>query len=385
MRFIPEDFALASTYGVLQDWPISYEGLEPYYAEAEEIMGISGSDSISAVSPRSRPYPLPPHMPSGPDEVMLRQPNSRHFIAPAARASIATQRRTRCCATARCNLCPVDAKFTMNNGMMHVFDYPKVEVRTECEVRALIHKNGVAMGVEWLDRDGKRRGARGERIVLGANAIHSPAILLRSGVDSHLTGVGICEQVGYEVEVLLDGIDNFGGSTVTTGLNYSLYAGDHRRHVGASLLFFENRIRHGLRLERNRMRQTLPIVINVEDAPQDANRVELENDSSVLVKHQDVSEYGKKGLKFALDALPDVLSALPVEQINSKWHRASESHLECSLRMGRDKRKSVVDGLGRHHELQNLTVVGSSVFTTCPPANPSLTVAALSLMQADLL
>jgi choline dehydrogenase-like flavoprotein len=51
--------------------------------------------------------------------------------------------------------------------------------------------------------------------------------------------------------------------------------------------------------------------------------------------------------------------------------------------MGIDPETSVVDGDQIHHRLRNLVVVGSAVFPTCSCANPSLTVAALSLRAAE--
>jgi glucose dehydrogenase len=50
--------------------------------------------------------------------------------------------------------------------------------------------------------------------------------------------------------------------------------------------------------------------------------------------------------------------------------------------MGEDKATSVVDAHGRSHLYKNLYVVGSSVFTTCGTANPTLTIAALTLRTA---
>ena len=64
--------------------------------------------------------------------------------------------------------------------------------------------------------------------------------------------------------------------------------------------------------------------------------------------------------------------------------RAAESHIQGILRMGHDHSTSVVDARQVHHA-RNLAVVGSAVFPTCPPAPPSLTVAALSLRSAELL
>ena len=47
--------------------------------------------------------------------------------------------------------------------------------------------------------------------------------------------------------------------------------------------------------------------------------------------------------------------------------------------MGRDPRTSVVDRDLRSHEHPNLFVLGSAVFPTSATANPTLTIAALSL------
>jgi choline dehydrogenase-like flavoprotein len=41
-RLLPNDLRLHSLYGVGRDWPISYDDIEPYYYEAEVLMGVSG-------------------------------------------------------------------------------------------------------------------------------------------------------------------------------------------------------------------------------------------------------------------------------------------------------------------------------------------------------
>jgi choline dehydrogenase-like flavoprotein len=51
--------------------------------------------------------------------------------------------------------------------------------------------------------------------------------------------------------------------------------------------------------------------------------------------------------------------------------------------MGDDPRTSVVDADCRAHDHPELFVVGASVFPTCGTANPTMTVAALSLRAAD--
>jgi choline dehydrogenase-like flavoprotein len=60
-RYLPQDFRMRSTYGApqgssLEDWPISYDDLEPFYEKAEYEIGISGDYSGTPFhGPRRRP------------------------------------------------------------------------------------------------------------------------------------------------------------------------------------------------------------------------------------------------------------------------------------------------------------------------------------------
>jgi choline dehydrogenase-like flavoprotein len=65
-RFMEKDFRMRSTYGApegssLEDWPISYHDLEPFYERAEYEIGVSGKAGENPFeAPRAKPYPMPP-------------------------------------------------------------------------------------------------------------------------------------------------------------------------------------------------------------------------------------------------------------------------------------------------------------------------------------
>ena len=65
-RFREEDFRLLSDYGPqegadVDDWPLTYEELEPYYAEVERAIGVAGDAGANPFAAwRSGPYPMPP-------------------------------------------------------------------------------------------------------------------------------------------------------------------------------------------------------------------------------------------------------------------------------------------------------------------------------------
>jgi choline dehydrogenase-like flavoprotein len=379
-RLHPSDFRLASRYGVGRDWPIGYDDLEPFYCEAEDIMAISGDDEMSRVLPRSRPFPQAPHRPSTPDALLKRARPDYHFIMPTARARVSTQTRPACCANLRCSLCPVDAKFTANNGLMDIFQDASVTFCDGARVDRLEVAGGSVRAVHF-EAAGKQHIAYGDLFVLGANAIHSPTILLRSGLDKSPVGLGLHEAHGIEVEALLDKVDNFDGSTITTGVDYGAYDGEFRRKSGSALLYFENRWTFGFRPELGKWRSSLPIVIVVEELPRDSDKVVLDNGQSHVIGSKP-STYATDGADRAFAALPQILEKLPVERIERRRVRPTESHLQGSLRMGADAATSVIDPQQVHHEIRNLIVVGSSVFPSCSAANPSLTVAALSLRAA---
>lgn len=382
-RFHPSDFKMRSRYGVAQDWPLDYDELEPYYVAAENRMSVAGAPEMATILPRSAPFPQPAHKLTAVDEVMRKAQPEFHVPIATARASVASAGRPPCCASARCNLCPVNAKFTFENGFTHLRNLPNLEIRTECEVTHLDHASGTVRSAVYRS-GGVEQRVTGDLFVLGANAIHSPAILLRSGIERPLTGVGIHEQVGYGLEILLDGLDSLDGGTITTTLNYSLYDGPFRKDYGGALIYFDNRWPYGLRKEYGRWRQLAPLVVVVEDLPQDSNRVVLDGDGIPKVLHADISDYAKRGVQRSLEDIKRVLQPLPVERIEFQGMRDTESHIQGSLRMGSDPGTSVVDAKQIHHDVRNLVVVGSSVFPSGPNSNPSLSVAALSLRSADL-
>ena len=63
-RNMPSDFRVKTLDGIADDWPLTYEDLEPYYERVERDFGISGLANDTAFPPGEGP-PLPP-VPLGP-------------------------------------------------------------------------------------------------------------------------------------------------------------------------------------------------------------------------------------------------------------------------------------------------------------------------------
>jgi len=386
-RMMPGDFQLKTRYGVGLDWPVSYDDLEPYYCTAETVMSISGP--ADSPMPRSIPFPLPPHRFSTPDELLKKRFPDGWYGMATSRASVATGKRGVCCATGMCALCPVDAKFTVQNGLAHIYDDPRITLKLRAEVQTLETAAGVVQGVNYLELDRMQR-ATGDLIVLCASALFNPHILLRSGFDHPLIGRRLHEQLPVYVTLNLKGVKAYDGSTVLSGLGYLFYEGEHRREHAACMIEtwnvpFANRPEDCFRFEPGRFRERMMLGFLFDDIPSDDNTVTVSKSNPRLasVHFGDYSDYALRGAKQIPKMIDKLAEALPIEKLLTVSQGPTAAHIQGTVVMGNDPATSVVDRHLVHHKYRNLLVLGASSYPTASPAYPTLTVSALSLWAAD--
>ncbi len=378
-RFMPDDFEMRSKYGVGMDWPLTYDDLEPFYCDAEELMVISGPEH----SPfrRSRPYPQGPHRFSKADEALAEAWPNDYYHLPAARPVKATPSgRPGCCNNGVCSACPIESKFTILRDFGSLYDDARVTVLHGQAVERVTFRADVATGIEY--GDGKR--ARGDFIALGANAIFNPFILLASGLEHPALGRYLNEQRGAMVTFDTKGITDFQGSTVQTGHGYMFYSGEHRKKHSAFLLEHSNA--PSLRLEPGRWRERMRLKFIIEDLPRKENYVRFNpaRPDKPEIHFEGYSDYSERALKEVPRFAEKLVEKLPIEHI-SEPHGANwtESHIQGTARMGDDPETSVVDRHSLHHTYRNLAVLGGSSFPTSSPANPTLTISALALLSGQ--
>jgi choline dehydrogenase-like flavoprotein len=386
-RMMPGDFELKSRYGIGTDWPVSYDDLEKHYCTAEQTMLISGP----ADSPmhRSIPFPLPPHRFSDPDVLLKKRFPDGWYQMTTSRASVATGKRGVCCATGFCSLCPVDAKFTIQNGLAWLYKDPRIVLRLRSEVQTIDTAAGVVQGINYIEENAPKRDT-GDLFVLGASALFNPHILLRSGFDHPLIGRRLHEQMPVYVTLDLKGVKCYNGSTVLTGLGYLFYEGEHRRDHAACMIEtwsspFANRPDDTLRLESGRWNERMMLGFLFDDIPSDSNTVTVSPDNPRLarVRFTKYSDYAMKGAEQIPRMVDKLSEALPIERLVSSALGTSAAHIQGTVVMGNDPQTSVVDSHLIDHKYRNLMVLGSSAYPTASPAYPTLTVSALSLRAAD--
>lgn len=383
-RMLPSDFELRSRYGQGKDWPINYNELEPYYSEAEKLMQVSGPDYGNFI-PRSIPYPQPPHKFNKPDTLMKQAYPGLYYQQPSARPRIATLNRPQCCANGTCHLCPIDAKFSIQNEMNYLYKDHRVQLLLDSTVQAVMTDYSHVTGVVYNNSSTTHK-AYADLVVLGANALFNPHILLNSGVQHPLLGKLLNEQISYDVMVDLDDVEGFQGSTSITGHSFHLYDGLHRKKRAACLIE-SNNVPSFLRMERGKWSHRMILRCIVEDLPSENNflTVHQSHPSKIEINYKGHSAYTQKTIDRLPDELAKILNPLPVEKIHPLRRNRSDGHIQGTTVMGNDPTDSIIDRHLIHHKYRNLVVLGSGAFPTCPPANPTLTLSALSLWSADYL
>lgn len=406
-RFLPNDFRMKSLYGVMEDWPITYEELEPFYCLAEEEMSIAGSSDNPRI-PRSKPYPLPAHAFS-PADLLFREcfPSGAVVSLPQARPTVPVENRPACCGTATCGLCPVDAKYTtLNTHIPKLRSLSSVRFLTETVVLSLsCDSQGRIRRAFAISSSNKEISIEAEIFILAANALENAALILRSSdMKQHpVVGHYLYDHPNFGVTILIseDGHPSYGQSLFTAHC-YEFYDGDFRRKRAAALGEIFNpgglQITHLLReaalqgLAGSSLREAVSsqyreqVTINflLEDMPESENFIRLGKNRGPLhipqteIFYKRYSPYVQRARSAILEALPVYLKPLGIRKIIARQIQDNTGHLLGTCRMG-DYQNGAVDSSLRYQDADNLYVLGGSAFPTYSPANPTLTIAALAV------
>lgn len=438
-RLLPSDFALQSTYGVGVDWPISYAQLEPWYCAAETALGVAGDDTqwgnVHGAF-RSAPFPMPPIWPSWSDDYVARRIDGlsirgqtlQVLATPAARNSKPYDGRPPCAGNASCvPICPIGAKY---DGYVHVRKALATGhahlISRAIAVRLTLDESGHIDGVVYQRPDRSTAIARGRVVVLAANAIESAKLLLLSA-DAQRAPAGVANSSGLVGRCLMDHVQKsvfvrtrdpvypFRGPPSTSGietfrdgpfrathsaLRFSLNNdGWLRRRPGSPVADVQSAIDAGMfgsALRRTifaAVTHQLRISLSTEVLPEPDNRVTLSDkrDADGIPRPRiafRVPEYTRAGFAPALRIVGEIVAALDATLVEedlsaAPGHYVGAGHVMGGCRMGTDPRRAVTDAFGRTFDHENLYICGASLWPTCGTANPTLTVAALSLRTAE--
>ena len=409
-RLTPSDFRTASTFGMGSDWPLSYDELEPFYSEADWKIGVSGTHD-SSQPPRSRGYPMP-GFPLSVDEQFWLPHAPRLGIQVHASAfainSTAFAGRSECKAFAACNVCPSGARYSADFHVQESEATGLCEVFAECVARRIdTNASGRVLAVHATTMAGKDLEFNARQFVVAAHAVESARLLLLSkcGNGSDQVGRNFMEHVYTRTGGYLPERQFYPGRVGYQKLeSLSYYECKERSERGAikiEFVFDKNPLhemhRHNLwgaawaRRDKERFGRWLAVECETEMQANPDNRISLDNEKVDLfgdpVPHihmafDQVDLRTQQRAKSIGVELINGIGAREVEQYGGTPGIFFAGHHLGTCRMSEDADKGVVDKNLRVHGNSNLYVVGSSVFPSAGAAQPTLTIAALSLRLA---
>ncbi|MET7701489.1 GMC oxidoreductase [Streptomyces sp. NPDC005485] len=432
-RFQPDDFRMASRYGVpdgssLADWPLTYDDLERHYTRAEQELGVCGDGQAHRCQGfRSCAYPMPAQPPTREADVLRKGAAALGLSTGPVPLLLNSQPRDQRAACVRCGECigfgcPVDARagthntvipLALNTGLCRLVTGQRVQ-------RVLVDGTGRATGVLVRDMNtGCRAEVRAGAVVLAAGAIETARLLLASTTDESPAGLGNrTNQVGRH----LQGHNYVGAFGLfdepvqdLQGPGLSIATADYTHNLGGEAIgggVLANEVvkmpvlfhtwampadvprwgHEAKRWMRDSYLRTSHIVGPIQEIPNPEARVTIA--SGVL------DSGGDAVVRLSGMQHPEsVRAATALRERARRWMHASGArrvwtrpvgtglsagqHQAGTARMGADPATSVTDPFGRVHGHPGLWVMDASLHVTNGGVNPVLTIFALAYRCAE--
>ena len=413
-RFHESDFKVKTMDGVADDWPITYQDLEPYYDKIEKDIAVSGPHHFPWGAFHG-PYPYPEREPISANSEIFRRGceklGIRSVVAPLAILSAPFDGRPPCINRGFCNQgCLPNAKFST---LIH--HIPKAighgaEVLSDCMVtQVLLDKTGKVTGVTF-SHDSKEY-FQGAKIVILANfCIETPRLLLHSACpqfpdglanSSGMVGKALMPHSGHDVFCKFhDEVRLYKGTPVLAATQ-EFYETDASRGFvrgytlnahGSRPLGVAKNLTNRAGIWGQKLYDIMrdynfyaQVTLVGEVLPNLNNSVTLsdEKDEYGMPRPIVTFSYGdndNKLIAHGVKMAEEILKAMGGEPA---FVIADTGHLHGTCRMGNDPANSVVDGYCRSHDIPNLYICSASVFVTSGGANPTETVMAVAARTAD--
>ena len=411
LRLQEHEFVARTVYGEIEgasllDWPLTLAELEPYYARAEDKMGVTRTNGIPGL-PGNNNFKV---MYTGAKRLGYKKVNTGHM----AINSEPRHDRPSCQQIGFCfQGCKSSAKWsTLYTEIPAALETDKLELRPECQAIQIQHDaSGMVTGVLYADKDGQQHVQRARVVAVACNSIESPRLLLNSASAKFPDGLANSSgQVGRNYMRHLtasvyaafdEPVHMFRGTTMAGIIQDEVENDPSRGFVGGyeletlslGLPFMAAFLDPGAWGEgfAHKMEQYPNMAgmwIVGEDMPRETNRVTLhptEKDKfgvPIPNVHFDdhPNDIAMRSHAFRQGAA--VYKAAGAREVYETPPYPSTHNLGTN-RMSASARDGVVNKWGQSWDISNLFVSDGSQFTTGAAENPTLTIVSLAIRQAE--
>jgi choline dehydrogenase-like flavoprotein len=399
-------------------WPYRYAELEPYYAQAEQWLGVSGDATGDPTAPpRSTPFPHPP-APLAPISKRLAEAATslglRPFRLPLAINYTSAASRTPCVACGTCDgyACAINAKNDIATVLLPRLLHEGLELATNTVAVRLQHEQGRVSRVVCVRQPaGDVVAFEARAVVVAAGALASPRLLLASRLDAvNPAGDAIGRYLTRHCNAVVLGVfprrpapsgefhkqiaihDYYFGHPTIPGPEGRL--GTLQQWGTPAPWVTHERLPLGLgTLIGPALAFTTGFIVMAEDRPQASNRVRLTSAADIDAATTGVTPATVDHAYHARDLAARAALVGAARRILRRagalfsvaQNVETYSHALGTVRMGPDPRTAPLDGWGAFRGLDNLYVTDGSALPRSGGVNPSLTIAANALRTGTYL
>jgi choline dehydrogenase-like flavoprotein len=411
LRFQEHEFKVKSTYGDipganLLDWPISLQEMEPYYDRAEDKMGVTGTHGIPRL-PGNNNFRV---LAAGAKKLGYKEFHTGNM----AINSQPRDGRGSCQQIGFCfQGCKSGAKWsTLYTEIPKGEATGKLEVRPNSQVLQIQHNDaGKVTGVLYADKDGKQQVQKARVVALAGNSIESPRLLLNSASAKFPDGLANSSgQVGKNymrhmtgsVYAIFDKPVHMYRGTTMAGIirdesankpDRGFVGGYEMETLSLGVPFMAAFLEPGawgrdFSSAMEGYANMAGMWLVGEDMPQEKNGVTLHASEK--------DQYGLPVPNVHFDDHPnDVAMRDHAYKQGSAVYDAvgaartfktppyPSTHNLGTNRMAEKASDGVVNKHGQTHDIANLFISDGSQFTTGGAENPTLTIVALAIRQAE--
>lgn len=405
-----QDFRNPGDSTVPEAWPITYDQMRPWYAAAENLLGVRGQPD--PLRPEAVEINLSPAPPFSTDNQSLVDYLAGRGLHPYHLPMACDY--TDGCLSCHSYLCQRSCKNdAARNGVLPAVTEHGAGLLPECRVVRLDTDRTQVRQVICEDRSGML-ALKAKVVVLAAGALVTPVLLLnsRSGDwpgglanGSDLVGRNLMRHLIDLIEIWPDPDSKITAPNKEIGLNdFYFWEGEKYGTVQSfgsmpPMEMMTNRpgwqakvlrlVSPAARLVYERfLSGGLVLAPLMEDLPYLDNRVLPSNrpisDGRQRLRIQyrlHASEIQRRAV--FLRQLKEVFEPFRTVTLRGAEDNQAIAHVCGTCRFGADPKSSVLNPQNRAHEVDNLYVVDSSFFPSSTGMNPSLTVAANALRVAD--
>jgi choline dehydrogenase-like flavoprotein len=413
LRFQEHEFKARTHYGALAnanllDWPITLAEMTPYYDKAESKMGVTGTHGIPRL-PGNNNYKV---LAAGAKKLGYKEFHSGNM----AINSQPRDGRGSCQQIGFCfQGCKSGAKWsTLYTEIPKGEATGRLEVRPNSQVLKIEHDDkGKVTGVLYADKDGKQYRQKARVVAVAGNSIESPRLLLNSASSKFPDGLANSSgQVGRNYMRHMTGsvyaifdkpVHMYRGTTMAGIVRDESKHNPKRGFVGGyemetlslGLPFMAAFLEPGawgrdFTSAMDQYDNMAGMWLVGEDMPRDTNRITLhasEKDQFGLPvpnvnfdDHPNDLAMRAHGYKQG-EALYRAVGATRVFQTPPY----PSTHNLGTNRMSAKAKDGVVNKHGQTHDIKNLFVADGSQFTSGGAENPTLTIVALAIRQAEFI